>query len=329
MTTASPPPAVPQFASLQAPPACPRCNYDLSGQIAAWSDSCPLQGTCPECGLEFAWRDILNPVYAILPRLFEHAGFERPRAFRTTLLRTLRPHLFWRWLQLHHHVQPKRLALFLALALATTYTATILLFFSWTSFHFAFNNQVRLPTFQSKLQAMLNLLLSRELLWPFGTDWAWASGPTRAYLVFRPLELLALLIPLLMPLAFVALPETLRRARVRRRHLLRVAAYSLVLLPFLVYAPELIRGLGKEFAFYTANWTLSWRISRLFDHYAQHARLAAVSLFVLFWWRAAAKHYLRLPHATPVALATYTITLLAAAIALLALAGAWFTYDLV
>lgn len=65
--------------------ACPRCGYDLQGQVAAWfprGDSsgdlvrvehaaldpaslpegarCPLEGTCSECGLTFEWRAIFR-----------------------------------------------------------------------------------------------------------------------------------------------------------------------------------------------------------------------------------------------------------------------------
>ena len=36
---------------------CPRCGYDLSGEIATWTEACPVRGLCTECGLEFAWGE--------------------------------------------------------------------------------------------------------------------------------------------------------------------------------------------------------------------------------------------------------------------------------
>ncbi len=37
--------------------ACPHCRYDLGGQVATWTQSCPLEGVCPECGQSFDWRE--------------------------------------------------------------------------------------------------------------------------------------------------------------------------------------------------------------------------------------------------------------------------------
>lgn len=34
-------------------PRCPRCGYDLSGAVATWKTSCPLEVTCSECGQRF------------------------------------------------------------------------------------------------------------------------------------------------------------------------------------------------------------------------------------------------------------------------------------
>lgn len=39
-------------------PRCPRCGYDLGGQVATWREACPLEGSCPECGATFAWGKV-------------------------------------------------------------------------------------------------------------------------------------------------------------------------------------------------------------------------------------------------------------------------------
>lgn len=44
------------------PPArCPRCRYDLRSAVAGWLDQCPLEGRCSECGLAFAWQEVMDP----------------------------------------------------------------------------------------------------------------------------------------------------------------------------------------------------------------------------------------------------------------------------
>ncbi len=47
---------------------CPRCDYDLVGEVSRWNHEegeegacCPWKGTCSECGLEFVWGDLYRP----------------------------------------------------------------------------------------------------------------------------------------------------------------------------------------------------------------------------------------------------------------------------
>ena len=57
----------------QAEPMCPRCGYDLSGQVRTWTDACPLAGVCTECGFEVEYRFVLNPGLTARWRYFETA----------------------------------------------------------------------------------------------------------------------------------------------------------------------------------------------------------------------------------------------------------------
>jgi hypothetical protein len=75
-------------------PACPRCAYDLSGAVATWDASCPLTGTCSECGLGFSWPDIFH-ISAASPWYIED-GRASPRRFLLTSLAAFRPRLLWR-----------------------------------------------------------------------------------------------------------------------------------------------------------------------------------------------------------------------------------------
>lgn len=90
---------------------CPRCAYDLTGVLETWTDSCQIEGTCSECGLEFAWADLLRPERRLLPWLYEHAR----RAWNVTSLaitvwRVLFPWTFWDRVKIHHETRLRRLA---------------------------------------------------------------------------------------------------------------------------------------------------------------------------------------------------------------------------
>jgi len=79
-------------------PICPKCGYDQSGEIATWSTQCPLTGTCPECGLDFQWFNVLNPDHTKIHWYTEHAPNFISTIKRTpsTLLRLILPPIFWR-----------------------------------------------------------------------------------------------------------------------------------------------------------------------------------------------------------------------------------------
>jgi hypothetical protein len=88
---------------------CPRCEYDVR--------MLP-KPRCPECGLEFAWTDILAAA-ELRQRtpLFEYRWRERPlRSFFGTLVRTLYPPWLWRSVPLE--LKP-RIGPLLLLALVT------------------------------------------------------------------------------------------------------------------------------------------------------------------------------------------------------------------
>jgi len=98
------------------PPACPRCGYDQSGEIARWHAECPLRGICSECGVDFAWKDILSPDRSLCPGFFEHATTIRTCfswAWRTLTWAVL-PWRFWSRVGMHHQVRPRRMFLWFA-----------------------------------------------------------------------------------------------------------------------------------------------------------------------------------------------------------------------
>jgi len=93
-----------------------------------------------------------------------------------------------------------------------------------------------------------------------------------------------LMITILSPISFLVLPQSLRKAKVRYRHLVRIGLYSLhfSLIPCLLILHHQIMG----------YWTLlrSYELNSFLAFY-----LPVICLNI--WWSLAAKHYLKLPHA--------------------------------
>ncbi len=112
--------------------ACPRCEHDLRTAPLAWRTDCPLEGTCTECGLRFAWADLLSRGRAYPRWAVEGAagGLDWIRRWPATQgLALLRPGLVHRRLRMEHHRRLGRLALtlvpllLLAIAVPTVETA--------------------------------------------------------------------------------------------------------------------------------------------------------------------------------------------------------------
>ncbi len=115
ISTPSDTPMPSQGAGKAVRPTCPRCGYDQSGEVARWTESCPVKGTCPECGLEFAWDAAFFPERQKLTWLIEHAPsrWRAVGALFLTLFRLTLPWMFWSKVGLHHAVSISRLIVWL------------------------------------------------------------------------------------------------------------------------------------------------------------------------------------------------------------------------
>jgi hypothetical protein len=96
-------------------PACPRCGYDQSGEVAAWTDRCPVESRCSECGRHFRWAVVFDPTRTTLRWSFEHARHPIgliPRWF-LTVAKAARPKVYWRSIGLATPTRPGRIVVFL------------------------------------------------------------------------------------------------------------------------------------------------------------------------------------------------------------------------
>lgn len=89
---------------------CLRCGYDLRGVMESWTNSCPLDGTCSECGLKWEWAELISPTRR-LPRWNIELSSRpwSPRVFLRTLFMQLSPWIAWRELRMEHAVRGSRL----------------------------------------------------------------------------------------------------------------------------------------------------------------------------------------------------------------------------
>lgn len=320
-------------------PSCPRCGYDQSGVISSWGESeppaCPLDGVCSECGLEFAWRDLLNPTVALELRFFEHARAKKAWSLLLTVWRALHPASFWRWVRMEHEIVPRRLAVAtlagMCLMHAGVTLAATALVVAWHGFVLVGSEDYR-GVFGDWGAAAI-----AHTLWPLGdlrdiaadligggTAWT-VSNPRITIVQFGEREPLirtwlsvALLTTLLTPFSFLCLPDTLNRARVRRGHLARIAAYQLVTVPAVIGTPMLVWlasslvaavieclefGRKDDFAA-TGFWSFE----------EGHGRLAAALILLScgYWWWTASRYYLRLQATKVVVPVMYFVSLLAA-----------------
>jgi len=361
---------------------CPRCGYDVRGECEGWTEACPIDGRCTECGLEFCWSDLFNRDRAPPKWSTEYVSrWGIPRAVIAGSLRMLRPRRFWKALPMHRPVHSSRLAvhvLVIALlpwALAETFRtilAAILIFeigFSATP-----------PTTASVPEALvIHLLLPWTPIRPGGPttpagSWGtpiWPtplelrhaiSRPRRSYHSYswvpigiqiengrwsfgrrNPIPgpggrvefqtspgvldtsqilslqlqrlnprllrhdgtvfLMTAFTALAMPLTFICLPVSLRRAKVRPVHLWRITAYSAVIPALLPIASTLF-----DYSVFTG-------IPRPGYHPFEASGICLIILVMLLalliaWWGFALRHSLRLQSPVAVCAALSTIVLL-------------------
>ena len=193
-------------------PECPRCGYDQSGVITTWAraepSACPLTGVCSECGLAFAWRDVLVPGRAGPAWCWERG--ERPslRRFVSTAARTLWSGRFWGAMPLALPIRYGRLAVMAALPVALYHLACVGLVV-WDETQHAGWFGISRPAW--------------AYAWPYGQPIVFGIDET-----YVPMLFWWWLLPVVaMTLAMLALGASFRLARVRRAHLARAAAYAM------------------------------------------------------------------------------------------------------
>jgi hypothetical protein len=324
---------------------CPRCDYDQRGVIATWTNQCPLQGICAECGLKFEWREVLNPTFS-LPNWCVEArqsipGF--PMQMVHTTARVWFSPLLWRSLRMVHALSRPRLTAWmvtwLAILVATLAVSNGLATLgNWAAVTAPAGARPALVGSASGsqvfMQAMLLPFSGRSIGTYSGGGMAMGYTPPQHALRFWILGrtswplLVLLAVPICCGAAFAALPISRRRAKVRWRHILRatVYAYGLACLTAMLLILRQSMVIWTEFTG-AAN---ADPILALIDVLATVVPGVATAIFIGFipalvaYWHACTKRYLHMEH--PWAVAT-SVTLLGM-LAPVAVGGfTWYLFD--
>jgi hypothetical protein len=210
--------------------ACPRCGYDLSGTPASWTTSCPLDGTCSECGEPLLWNDLLGDHISRLRGFIEHARTpaQHVRYALTTLLWIAAPHRFWQRITTRYSFRPRPILIITTACLLLCIIATL----AASQAILVYANYRRGFAATSMLPAPLTTTLSSIRTITFATYTPTRSSPllaARSLLSFSGLSGTLLAWPML----FSLLPGIRHRANLHWSHLARAAA--LQCWPLLLY----------------------------------------------------------------------------------------------
>jgi len=277
--------------------ACPRCGYDVSGAVPTWKESCPLDGRCSECGLGFAWVDIFRPE-RVFPRWsFEHARRGRASAWIRTWAKCLRPARLWSEMPLAAPIERSRLVIFALVTLLLTYAveaATVV----WIVYPYS---------------AVSKWIPTKG--WQQGIDWnqlgmvaAWPLAPANMDFVrtVGPLGMVSLIWGILVPLPYLVLVETMRKARCRPAHLLRGWIYFLPTLGIVLVADAVVLNMAR--ALPGAVWgILPWNL----PNWIAGGMFLLGGWWYVRWWSWFTIAYLRIEHSRLVLTLMMTISFLA------------------
>jgi hypothetical protein len=295
---------------------CPLCEYNLRGLT---------EPRCPECGAAFDWDEVRDPSRRLHPYLFEHHPERDVSSFLQTLRGGPNPRRFWTTLFPTQPSRPRRLLMYWVICiLLGSLSVLVQLVFSGQMLQ-QINQSERARTL---LRAQKNPGLVTYLVRDYGSvqafcDLLYPQFPSPEFFkqlvgavrssAWSPMGLplvegwgmrlyvqivFMLLWPPTVVVVLMLLRATMRRAQVRRIHLMRVAIYSgdaAVVSGALLLLLTVLESFGKI------------DLGR-FDEINVSTAWLALAAIVLTWRLSVAiARYLRFLHAFPTALAVQIV----------------------
>ncbi|MCH8343080.1 MAG: hypothetical protein IH983_03735 [Planctomycetes bacterium] len=296
---------------------CPRCGYDLRGVIPTWTQQCPLEGTCTECGLQFNWPEVLRPDKFEPQWCVEATRGVRPLLWQaaSTFVRSFWPWGFWSALRMSHPSRWGRIAAYLGLMLVLGYVAFavshgLLLWGRWYNLSMDPNYSVTTSGWPVFSQAALLPLSDQSLgsvrsisgpAWPYYTPFEIARY---LWLDFLLGFAMVLTMHTCCALTFSVLPVSRRVCKVRWSHIVRMTVYGYALpLPAVVLTTFMV--VMNDIA---SPWTVSM------GNLAASAWMALLPLEII-WWSVATSRFLKMPHGWAVGVSVVVVGFLLPAVA--------------
>jgi hypothetical protein len=312
--------AAPDWDQIEAEYRCPLCEYNLRGLI---------EPRCPECGYTFQWCELETNRVRLHPWLFEHHPKRNIRSWLRTTAMAWLPRRFWKQLQPTHLISIRRLVIFYLVSLIMLVAAYIGMLtpraiavaqsnaidVQWfvqqhaTSYEQSYNqppSEPQLRAFErqfiqsapvSPLRVLQNSLLLRPPDRPRKLSALCALGCAAAW-------------PWLTLLSLQAFRISMRQARIRKVHMLRLAIYGTNCALWIASGSMLLAGV------------LSFQQNPNFLNPRSHDMMVAAVvlgtwLISVYHLGMAARHYLRFSFAFAVAFSSQIIVMLIALIIIL------------
>lgn len=274
---------------------CPRCGYDVSGVVDSWTEQCPVEGICSECGLAYGWKYILNPDFHGDPLFVETATRRLMHAMVVTYRRTLLPWRFWSWVKLEYTFNPRRMVICVAACALVIWLLGSTTFLALNTATFYVHGPMAISRWGPWIYSLNDVLLFT--LWPDVFSW---GVPT----LFAVQSGAFALWMALMPLTFLILGDTMARAKARWFHVVRIGVYQFSVLP--IY--WLLCLLEPQLEYWIQGIVMSAQVrqpqgSALIQVVMTTLGLiifcctvGAPVLWIVIWWGLASKRYLRIRH---------------------------------
>ncbi len=296
-----------ESAATQPPPAhveCPRCGYDLRGAVHSWRESCPMEGRCAECGLDFEWwRLITHGTHAWL---FEYHWRRRPiRSLIQTFARMCRPKRFWSSIDL---TDPVHLQRAIILPLIAVVLPLLLRFVGAAVYLVVWQQSRGRPAWFGPPATAWEIAVHafEESFWVgdgnYYSEISWLVAVPQVAMWWFALTWIPLT-----ALCFRLIPVSLRRVRVRPSHIRRIAAYGVawMTLPIILLAAiEMLASLANAATLWAMGthlyWGSWWELPLTIGFVPTLPVIFAILTW--WWWDCACRFYLRLPDGRLVAL---------------------------
>lgn len=269
---------------------CPRCGYDLSGAADGWRETCPLRGTCSECGLGFDWGRMFGPE-GLAPRWsFEHGERTWGRLLGT-VWRGVLPWMLWRGVPIECPVRRGRLLLLVLALVPVVHVICSVAVLALDP-----------PSGSTRVAVKPEQFLAENM------EAFLVPGLMSVHRVPLALPLFVIAISMvMMPTATLLLGETLRRARVRAVHLARGYCWSWISATSM--AVVMLGG-----AIVVSVMVRRGSIASGDSALAAYMLVAAVyPVWLWAWWYGFARLYLRLQHPFWAMTMLWVVTMLGAA----------------